>query len=112
VVFSLARDIFSVSQKDVVGQTVSKFRRGRFSGYLAGIAELITVAVGFYFNQASQATGSVDQYLIPNTDNHFAMGCGIVVGDRGAVVFSFIRNARRDRRRKKRDCEFRTNKNR
>ncbi|MBN4078531.1 hypothetical protein JYT96_00830 [Gammaproteobacteria bacterium AH-315-C21] len=65
MVFSLARGIFSVSQKDVVGQTVSKFRRGRFSGYSAGIAELITVAVGFYFNQASQATDSVDQYRIP-----------------------------------------------
>ena len=52
-VFSLARGVCSVAQKDVVGKTVSKFRRGRLSGYSAGIAGVATVVIGIYLSQAS-----------------------------------------------------------
>src|SRR5690606_27276010 len=46
VVFSLARGVASVADKDVLGKTVSKSRRGMASGYASSLAGAITVATG------------------------------------------------------------------
>ena len=41
--FSLARGICSVAQKDVLGKTVARTRRGRVSGYTESIAGVLTL---------------------------------------------------------------------
>jgi hypothetical protein len=46
VVFSLARGVASIADKDVLGKTVSKSRRGMASGYASSLAGAITVATG------------------------------------------------------------------
>ncbi len=46
VVFSLARGVCSISDKDVLGKTVSKSRRGTASGYASSLAGGITIVVG------------------------------------------------------------------
>lgn len=49
VVFSLARGVASVADKDVLGKTVSKSRRGMASGYASTLAGAITVATGVFW---------------------------------------------------------------
>jgi hypothetical protein len=46
VVFSLARGVCSIADKDVLGKTISKSRRGTASGYASSIAGAIAIAVG------------------------------------------------------------------
>lgn len=46
VFFSLARGLCSVSDKDVLGKTVSKSRRDRLMGYSASLAGIVTLAIG------------------------------------------------------------------
>lgn len=46
VVFSLARGVCSIADKDVLGKTLSKSRRGTASGYASSLAGGITIAVG------------------------------------------------------------------
>jgi hypothetical protein len=47
VVFSLARGVCSVAEKDVLGKTISKSRRGTVTGYASSVAGAITIVVGF-----------------------------------------------------------------
>jgi hypothetical protein len=47
VVFSLARGVCSVAEKDVLGKTISKSRRGSVTGYASSAAGAITIVVGF-----------------------------------------------------------------
>jgi hypothetical protein len=47
VVFSLARGVCSVAEKDVLGKTISKSRRGTVTGYASAAAGAITIVVGF-----------------------------------------------------------------
>jgi len=46
--FSLGRGVASIAQKDVLGKTIAKTRRGTVSGYAATIASLGTGAFGLY----------------------------------------------------------------
>lgn len=46
VVFSLARGVCSVAIKDVQGKTVSKFSRGKASGYASSVAGGVALATG------------------------------------------------------------------
>lgn len=46
VVFSLARGVCSIADKDVLGKTISKSRRGTASGYASSLAGAITIAAG------------------------------------------------------------------
>lgn len=46
IVFSLARGFCSIANKDVLGKTIPKKRRGRVSGLSASAAGLITLGVG------------------------------------------------------------------
>jgi hypothetical protein len=46
ILFSLMRGLCSVSAKDVLGKTVSKARRGNLMGLAAGIAGVLTLALG------------------------------------------------------------------
>lgn len=44
--FSLARGFCSVAAKDVMGKTIEKSSRGQLTGWSAGIAGLMTIAIG------------------------------------------------------------------
>lgn len=46
VVFSLARGVCSIADKDVLGKTISKSRRGTASGYASSLAGAIAVVTG------------------------------------------------------------------
>jgi hypothetical protein len=46
--FSLGRGVASIAQKDVLGKTIAKTRRGTISGYAGTIASLGTGAFGFF----------------------------------------------------------------
>jgi predicted MFS family arabinose efflux permease len=46
VVFSLARGVCSVAEKDVLGKTISKSRRGTVTGYASSAAGAATIVVG------------------------------------------------------------------
>jgi len=54
-VFSLARGVASIAQKDVLGKTIAKTRRGTVSGYAGTIASLGTGAFGVYLLVFGQA---------------------------------------------------------
>lgn len=59
VVFSLARGVCSIADKDVLGKTVSKSRRGMASGYASSLAGGIAIAVGaLWFFVAPDKQGS------------------------------------------------------
>jgi len=45
-VFAIARGVASVANKDVMGKTVSKTRRGTLTGYATAMAGLVTVLLG------------------------------------------------------------------
>lgn len=47
-VFSTARGVASIAQKDTLGKTVSKGKRGRVNGFAAAISGVVAVAVGVY----------------------------------------------------------------
>jgi hypothetical protein len=47
-VFSLGRGVASIAQKDVLGKTIAKTRRGTVSGYAGTIASIGTGAFGVY----------------------------------------------------------------
>ena len=49
VTFSLARSLNSLAGKDILGKTIPKGRRGRLSGWAAGISGLLTLGVGIWF---------------------------------------------------------------
>lgn len=49
VVFSLARSLNSMADKDLVGKTIPKGRRGRLGGWASGISGLATLGVGVWF---------------------------------------------------------------
>ena len=56
--FSLARGVASIAQKDVLGKTIAKTRRGTVSGYAGTIASVGTGAFGAYllvFGQSDSA---------------------------------------------------------
>jgi len=46
VLFSLARGVCSVAEKDVLGKTISKSRRGMVTGYASSVAGAITIVIG------------------------------------------------------------------
>lgn len=54
--FSLCRGVCSVAQKDVLGKTVSKTRRGRVSGYTESVAGVLTLGLAIYLMLSSQRT--------------------------------------------------------
>jgi hypothetical protein len=60
VLFSLARGICSVADKDVLGKTVSRTRRGRVSGYASTVAGFATVGAGAWlqFTGGGGASGT------------------------------------------------------
>ncbi len=49
VAFSLARSLNSLASKDIVGKTIPKGRRGRLTGWAAGVSGLLTLGVGLWF---------------------------------------------------------------
>lgn len=49
IVFSLARGLSSVAEKDVLGKTIPKTRRGTLSGYSGSLAGLLIIGLGIYF---------------------------------------------------------------
>jgi hypothetical protein len=49
VAFSLARSLNSLASKDIIGKTIPKGRRGRLSGWAAGVSGLLTLGVGIWF---------------------------------------------------------------
>jgi sugar phosphate permease len=53
-VFSLGRGVASIAQKDVLGKTIAKTRRGTVSGYAGTIASVGTGAFGLYLVAFSQ----------------------------------------------------------
>jgi hypothetical protein len=53
--FSLARGVASIAQKDVLGKTIAKTRRGTVSGYAGTIASVGTGAFGAYLLFFGQA---------------------------------------------------------
>lgn len=48
-VFSLARSLSSLASKDLLGKTIPKGRRGRLSGWAAGVSGLVTLVIGVWF---------------------------------------------------------------
>ena len=46
--FSLARGVCSVAEKDVLGKAISKRRRGSSSGYATAVAGIAAVAAGWH----------------------------------------------------------------
>ena len=60
VLFSLARGVCSVADKDVLGKTVSRTRRGRVSGYASTVAGFATVGAGAWlqFTGGGGASGT------------------------------------------------------
>lgn len=60
VLFSLARGVCSVADKDVLGKTVSRTRRGRVSGYASTAAGFVTVGAGAWlqFTGVGGASGA------------------------------------------------------
>lgn len=59
LLFSLSRGVCSVAQKDVLGKTVAKTRRGRVSGYTESIAGVFTLGLATYLLFSSQRTVEV-----------------------------------------------------
>lgn len=57
--FSLCRGVCSVAQKDVLGKTVAKTRRGRVSGYSESVAGVFTIGLALYLMGSSQRTVEV-----------------------------------------------------
>lgn len=49
ILFSLARGLSSVAEKDVLGKTIPKTRRGTLSGYSGSLAGLLIIGLGIYF---------------------------------------------------------------
>ena len=49
ILFSLARGLSSVAEKDVLGKTIPKSRRGTLSGYSGSLAGLLIIGLGVYF---------------------------------------------------------------
>jgi hypothetical protein len=84
VLFSLARGLCSVSAKDVLGKTVSKSRRGRLMGWSAGIAGLLTLAVGLYLEFLAPADAGVRIFVV-------LLAGAAVFFVLGALVFQGIR---------------------
>jgi hypothetical protein len=59
VLFSLARGVSSIADKDVLGKTISKSRRGTASGYASSLAGGITIVVGaLWFIVAPERQGT------------------------------------------------------
>ncbi len=59
VLFSLARGVSSIADKDVLGKTISKSRRGTASGYASSLAGGITIVVGaLWFLAAPERQGT------------------------------------------------------
>jgi hypothetical protein len=58
-VFSLCRGVCSVAQKDVLGKTVAKTRRGRVSGYSESVAGVLTLGLAVYLMLSEQRTVEV-----------------------------------------------------
>ncbi len=59
LLFSLSRGVCSVAQKDVLGKTVAKTRRGRVSGLTESIAGVFTIGLATYLLFSSQRTVEV-----------------------------------------------------
>lgn len=59
LLFSLARGVCSVAQKDVLGKTIAKTRRGRVSGYSESIAGILTMILAAYLLVSDQPSLSV-----------------------------------------------------
>ncbi len=59
LLFSLARGVCSVAQKDVLGKTIAKTRRGRLSGYTESAAGVLTLLLAVYLLLSSQPSLSV-----------------------------------------------------
>ena len=59
LLFSLSRGVCSVAQKDVLGKTVSKTRRGRVSGYTETVAGIFTVGLALWLLSGGERTVEV-----------------------------------------------------
>lgn len=59
LLFSLSRGVCSVAQKDVLGKTVARTRRGRVSGYTESIAGVFTLGLATYLLFSAQRTVEV-----------------------------------------------------
>lgn len=59
LLFSLARGVCSVVQKDVLGKTIAKTRRGRVSGYTESVAGVLTLMLAAYLLVSEQPSLTV-----------------------------------------------------
>ncbi|MEX2470058.1 MAG: MFS transporter [Pseudohongiellaceae bacterium] len=59
LLFSLSRGVCSVAQKDVLGKTVSKTRRGRVSGYTEMVAGVFTLGLALWLLAGGERTVQV-----------------------------------------------------
>jgi hypothetical protein len=64
VVFSLARSLNSLADKDLLGKTIPKGRRGRLGGWAAGISGLMTLGIGIWFALRDRAEDSPVFYAL------------------------------------------------
>lgn len=56
LVFSLSRGVCSVAQKDVLGKTVAKTRRGRVSGYTETVSGVLTLILACWLMYTGERT--------------------------------------------------------
>ncbi len=56
LVFSLSRGVCSVTQKDVLGKTVAKTRRGRVSGYTETVSGVLTLLLACWLMYTGERT--------------------------------------------------------
>jgi len=63
VLFSLSRAISSITNKDVLGKTISKSKRGTLSGTASSIAGAASIALGFFLYFRDSEFGGVDILL-------------------------------------------------
>ncbi|MEA3639067.1 MAG: MFS transporter [Lamprobacter sp.] len=81
VLFSLMRGLCSVSAKDVLGKTVSKARRGHLMGLAAGIAGVLTLALGLalQFINKDETSGLLFIVLLGGAALLFALAAAVFV---------------------------------
>ncbi len=62
-VFALARSLSSIANKDILGKTIPKGRRGRLTGWGAGISGALSLGVGLWFTVGARNHDDVFFYV-------------------------------------------------
>lgn len=84
LIFSLARGLCSVAQKDVLGKTIPKSKRGQLTGWSASAAGIVTIGVGAALMFAGRMQGGEPSY------GAMIVGAGALwVG--AALLFALVR---------------------